>query len=112
MAVSRRISDRMTDTITPTPTVTEEPATDAIVANDIATDTPESQEPPEPVHELSRPQKRLLKRLYNARTIPVIVDERSFLTYKDALRYLSALPIDAQDAAYAQMKAQVRDKVR
>ncbi|WP_420143492.1 hypothetical protein [Sphingobium sp.] len=61
---------------------------------------------------LSRPQKRLLKRLYNARTVPVIVDERPFLTYKDACRYLLSLGGDARDAAYAQMKAHVRDKVR
>ncbi|MDO7836164.1 hypothetical protein Q4610_14025 [Sphingobium sp. HBC34] len=62
--------------------------------------------------DLSRPQKRLLKRLYNARTIPVIADDRPFLTYRDASRYLLSLAIDAREAAYAQMKAQVRDKVR
>lgn len=71
-----------------------------------------TQAAPEQADDLSRPQKRLLKRLYNARTVPVIADERPFLTYKDALRYLLSLAGEARDAAYAQMKAQVRDKVR
>lgn len=67
---------------------------------------------PEQADDLSRPQKRLLKRLYNARTVPVMADERPFLHYRDALRYLLSLAGEARDAAYAQMKAQVRDKVR
>ncbi len=62
--------------------------------------------------DLTRPQKRLLKRLYNGRTVPVMADDRSFLTYREALRYLLLLPIDAREAAYAQMKAQARDGVR
>lgn len=62
--------------------------------------------------DLGRPQKRLLKRLYNARTVPVIVDDRPFLTYRDALRYLLSLPLDARDSAYAAMKARSRDKAR
>ena len=62
--------------------------------------------------DLSRPQKRLLKRLYNGRTVPVIADERPFLRYKDAARYLLSLDLDARAAAYAQMKAQAKDGVR
>ncbi|MGW8202917.1 hypothetical protein ACWGM0_10260 [Sphingomonas bisphenolicum] len=62
--------------------------------------------------DLSRPQKRLLKRLYNGRTVPIMADDRPFLTYKDALRYLLSLPIDTREAVYAQMKAQARDGVR
>lgn len=62
--------------------------------------------------DLSRPQKRLLKRLYNGRTIPILVDDRSFLTYRDATRYLLSLALDARDAAYAAMKAHSRDKAR
>lgn len=62
--------------------------------------------------DLNRPQKRLLKRLYNARTVPVIADDRPFLSYRDALRYLLSLSGEPREAAYAQMKAQVRDKVR
>lgn len=62
--------------------------------------------------DLSRPQKRLLKRLYNGRTVPVMADDRPFLAYKEALRYLLSLPIDAREAAYAQMKAQAKDSVR
>ncbi|MCI4589762.1 hypothetical protein MOK15_06610 [Sphingobium sp. BYY-5] len=61
---------------------------------------------------LSRPQRRLLKRLYNARAIPVIADGRPFLTYKDAVRHLLSLATDQRDAAYAEMKAHARDKAR
>ncbi|WCP11864.1 hypothetical protein sphantq_00258 [Sphingobium sp. AntQ-1] len=62
--------------------------------------------------DLSRPQKRLLKRLYNGRTVPVMADDRPFLRYKDAALYLLSLPIDARETAYTQMKAQARDGVR
>jgi hypothetical protein len=80
---------------------TEEPAIDT--AEDAATEQP---------GDLSRPQKRLLKRLYNARTVPVMVDERPFLTYREAVRYLLSLGEEARESAYTQMKAHVRDKVR
>ena len=53
---------------------------------------------------LGRTEKRLLRRIYNGRTTPVVVDDKPFLTYKEALRYLETLPQDAMDAAYAAMK--------
>ncbi len=53
---------------------------------------------------LSRPQRRLLKRIYNSRTTPIIADDLPFLTYREASRYLLSLPEDAREAAYAQMK--------
>ncbi|MDF2638860.1 MAG: hypothetical protein K0R64_1844 [Novosphingobium lindaniclasticum] len=53
---------------------------------------------------LSRPQRRLLKRIYNGRTAPIIADDLPFLTFKDASRYLLSLPEDARDSAYAEMK--------
>lgn len=62
--------------------------------------------------ELTRPQKRVLKRLYNGRTIPVIVEQKPFLTYRDATRFLLALPPDAREAAYAAMKAQEKEDRR
>lgn len=62
--------------------------------------------------DLSRPQKRLLKRLYNGRTVPVVVADHSFLTYREAVRYLLSLDPEARDAAYAAMKAQSRDQRR
>lgn len=62
--------------------------------------------------DLSRPQKRLLKRLYNGRVIPVVVDDRAFLTYREATRYLMALPSDIREAAYAAMKAQEKSDRR
>jgi hypothetical protein len=53
---------------------------------------------------LSRQQRRLLRRIYNGRTMPVVADGRSFLTYKEASRYLQALGSADRAAAYSQMK--------
>ena len=53
---------------------------------------------------LGRTQKRLLRRIFNGRTTPLVVDDQPFLTYKEALRYLETLPQEAMDAAYAVMK--------
>ncbi|MGF7154451.1 hypothetical protein [Novosphingobium gossypii] len=55
---------------------------------------------------LSRPQRRLLRRIYNGRTEPVVIDGRPFLTFREASRYLLTLPDDARDAAYLEMKRQ------
>jgi hypothetical protein len=55
---------------------------------------------------LSRSQRRLLRRVYNGRSVPIIVDGRPFLTYKEASRYLQSIEGDARDSAYAQMKEQ------
>ena len=57
---------------------------------------------------LTRPQKRLLKRLYNGRTVPVTVAGQDFLTYRDAARYLLSRTGDAREEAYAAMKAQAK----
>lgn len=53
---------------------------------------------------LSRTQRRLLRRIYNGRAIPIIADGKPFLTYKDASRYLASLTPEAREAAYAEMK--------
>lgn len=55
-------------------------------------------------HSLTRPQRRLLRRIYNGRTTPIVADGQSFQTYKDASRYLRALDPQAREAAYAAMK--------
>ncbi|MFT4055291.1 MAG: hypothetical protein QM681_12360 [Novosphingobium sp.] len=55
---------------------------------------------------LTRPQRRLLRRLYNGRTEPIIADGRPFLTYKEASRYLLSLDTEAREAAYLEMKRQ------
>ncbi|EJL24652.1 hypothetical protein [Novosphingobium sp. AP12] len=52
-----------------------------------------------------RPERRLLRRIYNGRTVPIIADGRPFLTFRDASRYLQSLPPEAREAAYLQMKA-------
>jgi len=52
---------------------------------------------------LSRPQRRLLRRIYNGRTVPIIADGRAFLTFKEANRYLQSLAPEAREAAYAEM---------
>jgi hypothetical protein len=61
--------------------------------------------------ELSRPQRRLLKRIYNGRTNPIIADGRSFLTYKDASLYLQSLSGAVRETAYEEMKAGAKDGV-
>jgi hypothetical protein len=53
---------------------------------------------------LSRSQRRLLCRIYNGRTVPIIADGRPFLTYKDASQYLRSLAPEARDAAFLEMK--------
>jgi hypothetical protein len=57
---------------------------------------------------LTRTQKRLLRRIYNGRVIPIVADGRSFLTYKEASRYLQSLDPVARGAAYAEMKEQAK----
>lgn len=59
---------------------------------------------------LTRPQRRLLRRIFNGRGTPITTDGRSFLTYKDASRYLLSLPPEARDAAYAELKGRGRTK--
>lgn len=54
---------------------------------------------------LDRSQRRLLRRIYNGRTVPVVADGRSFLTYKEAARYLLSLTPDAREKAYAEMRS-------
>lgn len=54
---------------------------------------------------LTRPQRRLLRRIFNGRIDPIAADGRSFLSYKDASRYLEGLSPDARDVAYAELKA-------
>jgi hypothetical protein len=53
---------------------------------------------------LSRPQRRLLRRVYNGRTVPIIADGKPFLTYKAARQYLLSLSPEAREAAYLDMK--------
>jgi hypothetical protein len=53
---------------------------------------------------LSRSQRRLLRRIYNGRSVPIIADGKPFLTYRGASKYLQSLTPQARDAAYAEMK--------
>lgn len=57
---------------------------------------------------LTRAQNRLLRRIFNGRTVPIIADGQSFVTYKDAKLYLNSLAPEARDAAYATMKEQAK----
>lgn len=61
---------------------------------------------------LSRPQRRLLRRIFNARTTPIVVEGSALLTYRDASRYLLSLPVDARDVAYAAIKGQALAEAR
>lgn len=92
--------------------ITDDPITDSPMTDGPVTDVAPIEEGDDRPAELDRSQKRLLKRLYNARSVPVIVDDRPFLTYRQASRYLVSLPADLRDAAYAQMKVQAKDKLR
>lgn len=58
----------------------------------------------EATQSLSRPQRRLLRRIYNGRTTPIFADGKPFLTYKAAKQYLQGLTPEARDAAYLEMK--------
>lgn len=53
---------------------------------------------------LTRPQRRRLCRIFNGLAVPIVADGKSFLTYKDASRYLLSLTPEARDAAYAELK--------
>jgi hypothetical protein len=55
---------------------------------------------------LTRPQRRLLRRIFNGLAIPIVADGKSFLTYKDASRHLLSLAPEARDAVYAELKDQ------
>ena len=55
---------------------------------------------------LDRPQRRLLRRIFNGRTVPIVADGRPFLTYKEASRYLRSLAPEARDAVYREMKSE------
>ena len=57
---------------------------------------------------LTRAQTRLLRRIYNGRTEPIIAAGKPFLTYRDATRFLRSLEPQARDAAYAEMKDQAK----
>jgi hypothetical protein len=57
---------------------------------------------------LSRLQRRSLRRIYNGRSIPIVVDGKPFLTYKEASQYLQSLAPQARDAAYAEMKEKAK----
>lgn len=53
---------------------------------------------------LGRTERRLLRRVYNGRTEPIMVNDKPFLTYKEAAKYLESLPLEEREAAYAVMK--------
>lgn len=57
---------------------------------------------------LTRAQNRLLRRIYNGRSVPILLDGKQFLTYKDASHYLRSLPAELCEVAYQEMKAQAK----
>lgn len=59
---------------------------------------------------LGRSERRLLCRIYNGRTVPIIADGRPFLTYQEARRYLLSLTPDARQNACAQMQSGAADQ--
>lgn len=59
---------------------------------------------------LGRAQRRLLRRIFNGRTVPIIADGKPFLTYKQASSYLQKLAPEASEAVYCEMKAMAHEK--
>jgi hypothetical protein len=55
---------------------------------------------------LTRPQRRALRRIYNGRTAPIMIDGQAFLTFKAARQFLLSLDSEAREAAYLAMRAQ------
>lgn len=53
---------------------------------------------------LTRPQRRLLRRIFNGLAVPIVAGGKSFLTYREASRHLLSLPPEARDAVYAELK--------
>ena len=53
---------------------------------------------------LSRPQRRLLRRIFNGRTTPIVAAGRPFLTYKDAARHLQPLTAEAREAVCLEIR--------
>lgn len=54
---------------------------------------------------LGRSQRRSLRRIYNGRKAPILVDGTPFLTYKEAVRFLLSLTPDSRERAFAQMRS-------
>ncbi|WP_292929387.1 hypothetical protein [Novosphingobium sp. PASSN1] len=46
----------------------------------------------------------MLRRICNGRTVPLLLDEQAFLTYREASRYVLSLPPEARDAAVLALK--------
>jgi len=61
---------------------------------------------------LDRSQRRMLRRVFNGRTVPIIVDGRPFLTYKEASQYLLSLTPGARENAYSEMRSAVHNGSR
>lgn len=57
---------------------------------------------------LTRAQRRLLRRIFNGRSNPIVIDGTPFLTYKEASRYLLSLEPGVRAAAYEAMKQQAK----
>lgn len=63
---------------------------------------------PEPI--IGRPERRMLRRIFNGRTVPIIMDGQPLLTYKHALRYLETLSPEARSAVCLEMKHQAENQ--
>lgn len=68
-------------------------------------DTPTETNAPEDADALTRPQRRLLRRLFNGRTQPLVTSGGAFMTFREASRFLLTLEPTEREAAYLEMKA-------
>ena len=58
----------------------------------------------DPDQALSRAHRRLLRRICNGRTVPLLLDGHAFLTYRETSRYVLSLPPEARDGAVMALK--------
>lgn len=61
---------------------------------------------------LGRAERRLLRRIYNGRTVPITAGGRAFLKYKEAALFLQGLDAEERAAAYAEMKTQAQTQAQ
>ena len=58
----------------------------------------------DPDQALERAQRRLLRRVYNGRSTPIVIEGTPLRTYREASRYLLSLAPDARESAFAEMR--------
>lgn len=61
--------------------------------------------PEDDSYALTRAQRRLLRRIFNGRTVPIVAAGQSFLTYREANQHLQSLATEPRESLFAELKA-------